>query len=155
MFCRSNRLGFILMAFFIMAICTQGHCQNNASIQGNWTIFSYENNMPRAIIKLSKVDGEIEGVIERFYYNSDDYEICAFCKGELKNKPIIGLRVLWGMEDDGGGYWSGGHVLDPQTGESYKCKMHLEANGKKLVVRAYRFIPWIGKTMNWVRRTES
>ena len=37
---------------------------------------------------------------------------CKECKGDRKDKPIIGMTILWGLKQDGD-EWNGGEILDP------------------------------------------
>ena len=49
-----------------------------------------------------------------------------------KGKPIKGMTILWGLKPDGKGKWSGGHVLDPENGKTYKSRLELLDGGGKL-----------------------
>ena len=57
---------------------------------------------------------------------------CDKCKGALHGKPIKGMVILWGLKPDGAGRWSGGTVLDPENGKTYKSKLQLLDGGRKL-----------------------
>ena len=75
---------------------------------------------------------------------------CGHCPGELKNTPLIGLRILWDLKKDGA-QWSGGKVLDPETGKIYKCVIAVEDGGKKLKVRGFIGFSRLGRTQYWLR----
>lgn len=63
----------------------------------------------------------------------------------LRNRPIIGLRVMNGFVPKGGKRWSNGTCYNPVTGKSYKSKMYL-ASADKLELRGYIGISFIGRT---------
>jgi len=69
----------------------------------------------------------------------------------LRDRPIIGLRLLQGFRSDGEGRWSGGRIYDPNNGKSYRCKLELEDGGKVLRIRGYVLTPLLGRTTRWVR----
>ena len=75
---------------------------------------------------------------------------CHDCTGEQKGKPVLGLKILWDLHKDGDG-WSGGMILDPETGKIYKCLLALEDGGKKLKVRGFIGVSLLGRTQYWLR----
>jgi uncharacterized protein (DUF2147 family) len=44
----------------------------------------------------------------------------------LRNRPIIGLQVIEGLTATGDNRWEHGTCYDPESGNSYRCKIHLE-----------------------------
>jgi uncharacterized protein (DUF2147 family) len=75
--------------------------------------------------------------------------VCAKCEDENKNKPILGLNILTGLqknEDE----WSGGNILDPRNGRIYNCYIKL-IKPNKLKIRGYIGLALFGKTAYWER----
>jgi len=70
---------------------------------------------------------------------------------ELRSRPIIGLRMLYGFRPDGPGRWTGGRIYDPNNGKSYRCKLELEDGGSTLEIRGYVLTPLFGRSTRWVR----
>lgn len=66
----------------------------------------------------------------------------------LRNRPILGLRLLDGFEFKGS-EWSSGTVYDPENGKTYKCVMKLD--GDTLNVRGYVGFSLLGRTTEWTR----
>ena len=66
-----------------------------------------------------------------------------------KDKPILGLDILTGLEKDDN-EWSGGTILDPRNGKIYKCYIKL-VNTNKLKIRGYIGVSLFGKTAYWQR----
>lgn len=74
------------------------------------------------------------GKIIKLINPSEPNPLCTKCPGAKKNKPIIGLSIIWGMQKDGDDY-SGGKIMDPNNGKVYTCKFWKE--GANLKVRGY------------------
>ena len=63
---------------------------------------------------------------------------------------MIGLRILWDLSKDGD-FWSGGSILDPANGKTYKCQLSVEDRGRKLKVRGFIGFSLLGRTQYWLR----
>jgi uncharacterized protein (DUF2147 family) len=79
--------------------------------------------------------------------------VCGKCKGAQKGQRIIGMEIIHNMRADGD-EWSGGEVLDPETGKTYRARMKLTDGGQKLVLRGYIGLPLFGRSQTWVRRSQ-
>ncbi|RMH23152.1 MAG: DUF2147 domain-containing protein [Acidobacteria bacterium] len=66
----------------------------------------------------------------------------------LRDRPIIGLPLLWGFRAKGPGQWAGGFIYDPASGKTYKCKITLQDDGT-LKVRGFVGISLLGRTTIW------
>ena len=42
---------------------------------------------------------------------------------DLRSRPILGLRMVWDMEDQGDGEWDGGRIYNPDDGYTYGSEM--------------------------------
>jgi uncharacterized protein (DUF2147 family) len=67
----------------------------------------------------------------------------------------MGLQVLSGFMQNGahqnGGEWTGGQVLDPETGKIYRASISVDAGGKMLRLHGYFVVPVLGRTKYWQR----
>lgn len=68
-----------------------------------------------------------------------------------RNRPVVGITMLWGFQPDGKNQWDSGRIYDPSSGKTYKSIMRLRAGGKQLHVRGYVGISLIGRTQIWTR----
>jgi uncharacterized protein (DUF2147 family) len=66
----------------------------------------------------------------------------------LRERPIVGLRLLQGLEYAGDGRWKNGRIYDPANGKSYKCQMKLEDDGS-LKVRGFIGFSLLGRSTVW------
>lgn len=70
---------------------------------------------------------------------------------ELRDRPIEGLEIVWGLQPDGdGGTWEDGKVYDPESGKTYNAKVTLEGENT-LKLRGYVGAPLFGRTSTWTR----
>ncbi len=119
---------------------------------GMWKTLDDKTGEARSLIKVWTEKGELLGRIEKLYQKPGENPnpLCDKCSGENKDKPIIGMTVMWGLEEDGD-EWNGGQILDPDDGKIYKCKVQVVEGGQKLEVRGFIGFALIGRTQTWVR----
>ena len=144
----------ISLVVLFLAVLSQGaYAAATDSPVGRWQTIDDATNKPQSIVRIYEQNGKLFGRVEKFL-NPDPKNpnpLCQDCSGALKNKPVLGLRMLWDMQKDKDG-WSGGTILDPETGKSYKCLMTLQDGGAKLKVRGFIGFALIGRTQIWNRQ---
>jgi len=126
--------------------------QTTATPVGLWKNIDDVTGKSKALIRITETDGVLSGKIERLFRDpaEDQNPKCVKCEGANKDQPIIGMVILVGLKKDGDEY-AGGTILDPDNGQTYKSKLVLEEDARKLRVRGYIGIPWIGRSQVWVR----
>lgn len=139
-----------------MAACLTAAGVRGASAQatavGAWNTISDTDGRPTAVVEIREVDGELVGTITALLVAAEPEDsVCGKCSGERKGQRVIGMEILRHMRPDGDA-WSGGEILDPETGKTYKAKMKLIEGGNKLVLRGYIGLPLFGRSQTWVRR---
>jgi uncharacterized protein (DUF2147 family) len=123
----------------------------SASPVGLWKTFDDKTGKPRAIVRIYEQGGKLFGRIEQSFTPEAETRVCVPCTDERKNQPIIGLVIIRNIKMDGNEY-SGGDILDPESGSVYRCKMHLEQGGTVLVLRGYIGFSLLGRTQTWQRQ---
>jgi uncharacterized protein (DUF2147 family) len=123
----------------------------NPSPAGLWQTIDDKTHKARGLVRIFEKDGAMFGRIEASFNPREATGVCGKCDGDRKNKPVIGLLVMRDMKKRGSEY-TGGDILDPDTGSLYKCKMSLEDDGRKLTVRGYMGIALLGRTQTWIRQ---
>lgn len=118
---------------------------------GRWQTIDDETGKPKSIVQIEQAgNGTLSGkVVEILQSNHGPNPMCDKCDGAQKGKPIKGMTILWGLKPDGTAVWSGGSVLDPAKGKTYKAKVTLTDGGKKLQMRGY--IGPFYRTQTWLR----
>lgn len=140
------------VVFALICLLPPSVVAQTVSPVGVWKTIDDVTGKERSIVRIIEVNGELQGTVEKIFERpGDDPEhLCDKCKGELKDKPVIGMTIVWGLKDKGD-VWKGGKILDPDNGKTYSCKMELAENGKELNVRGFIGISLIGRTQTWYR----
>jgi uncharacterized protein (DUF2147 family) len=119
-------------------------------VLGSWKTIDDQTGKARSIVKIYKEeDGKVYGRIDQILNPERRDALCGECEGEDKDKPIEGMVIIRGLEKDGDQYNSG-KILDPESGNLYKCYIELE-DPNKLKVRGYIGLSVIGRTQYWHR----
>ena len=124
----------------------------NASPVGVWKTIDDETGKPKSLVRITEEGGALTGKIEKLFRpaGQDQNPKCTACEGARKDQPIIGMTILSGLKKDGDEY-TGGEILDPSKGKTYRSKATLKDNGSKLEVRGYIGAPMFGRSQTWVR----
>jgi uncharacterized protein (DUF2147 family) len=119
---------------------------------GTWRSIDDKTRQERSIIRIIEENGELRGVVEKIFEQpgDDPAHLCKECRNERKDKPIVGMTILWGLKKDGD-TWAGGEILDPKNGKIYRAKISLSEDGGSLNVRGFIGISLIGRTQTWYR----
>jgi uncharacterized protein (DUF2147 family) len=122
-----------------------------ADATGRWKTIDDKTGKVKSIVEISKAaNGTYSGkVVEVLYSERGPNPVCDKCSGSNKNKPVKGMTILWNLKADGANEWSGGTILDPANGKTYKSKAELQAGGGKLDVSGC--IAFICRAQTWVR----
>ena len=116
---------------------------------GTWVTIDDKRNVDIAHVKIFMEDGMLYGKVIRLLPEART-RICAGCTGELKGKSIEGMTLIWDVKSGEKDYWSGGKLLDPNSGRQYDCSIWLD-NPDILKVRASFGISLLGRTQTWNR----
>ena len=117
------------------------------SVYGVWKAIDDGDGEATSHIEVFEQDGKLHGKIVKLLQESDEI-VCEKCDGERKGQPVLGMEIIWDMEQKGT-VWKGGRILDPEAGKNYKCRIKLD--GDILEVRGYIGMPALGRTQKWYR----
>lgn len=123
---------------------------NANSVDGYWQTIDGKTKKPSSIIKIQQNGSVFEGKVAKTYTSNPQKSLCVACKGSDKNKPILGLTIIKGMQCVSD-TCEHGTILDPRNGKVYHATMKLVNNGQELKVRGYIGMPLLGKTVIWKR----
>jgi uncharacterized protein (DUF2147 family) len=141
---KKNILLIIILLFAISS--------NSQSILGKWKTIDDETGNEKSIVEIYQVEGKIYAKIDKLLKKGDEDKICENCEGANKNKPLKGMIIINGLTKDGN-EWNGAKILDPKTGNEYKCYITLETPDK-LKVRGYLGFALLGRTQYWYKVTQ-
>ncbi|QFG53798.1 DUF2147 domain-containing protein [Chryseobacterium sp.] len=117
-----------------------------AQIEGKWKTIDDETGKAKSIVEITKNSkGQYVGKIVQLLAKPEN-NTCVKCTDDRKNKPLIGLEIIRGLNKDGNEF-TGGTITDPKSGKTYKCTIKRE--GDKLNVRGYVGFSLIGRTQTW------
>ncbi len=121
---------------------------------GRWVTYSDRTHAPSGVIEIRFEHGALKGTVVQMLNRptSQPPAICRKCDGPLKDAPVVGMTILWGLTSSGGASWDHGSILDPNSGDVYSAKLELENGGQKLLVRGYLGISLLGRTQEWLRQ---
>jgi len=111
---------------------------------GVWKTIDDETGEAKSLVKIYERDGKLYGRVTKLFKNPN--ATCDECEGEDHGKPIVGMVILWGLEQDDD-EWSGGKIFDPKKGKTYNCKLWIEDG--ELQVRGY--VGPFHRTQTWHR----
>ncbi len=135
----------VILGFIFIPLMIAGQ----SDIVGLWKAIDDVDGEPSSHIEIYQEGGKVQARIVKLLNKAPD-TLCEKCKGELKNKAIQGMTIMWDMTKSGK-EWSGGRILDPKNGKDYKCKITLNKDGKSLDLRGYVGVPTLGRTQTWYR----
>ena len=149
-----KRVSFLAFAIIMAGIGLSGFAAaaEETSPVGNWKTIDDKTGKVKSIVQIFEANGELKGKVEKLFSPPAKSEnpICDKCEGELKDKPVLGMVIMWGLKKDGNEY-TDGHILDPAEGKIYKCKIKLAEDGKQLELRGFVGISLLGRTQTWIR----
>lgn len=110
---------------------------------GLWHIIDNDTGNPEALITIEKEADTLRGTIVRVFPGpgEDPAPRCQLCQGDLKDKPAVGLIILWDLKAEDNKHFNG-KLLDPETGKIYRCRLTPLANGKEMQLRVYATVFW-------------
>ena len=118
---------------------------------GRWKTIDDKTGKVKSIVEITQAaNGALTGkVVDILHSDKGPSPVCDGCEGANKNKPVKGMTILWNLKADGANAWSGGTILDPANGKTYKSKVKLQTGGAKLDVSGC--IAFICRSQTWVR----
>lgn len=125
---------------------------------GTWKTIDDETHQAKSIVQITENNGELQAHIVKLLNRTPadiardgQVALCTQCDGNLKNKPVEGMTIMWGVHKDDD-VWDGGKIVNPKDGKVYKVKLSMLDGGQKLNVRGYIGFSWVGKTQVWERQ---
>ena len=137
-----KKISFLLLflAFFQM---------QSQTVLGKWKTIDDKTGETKSVVDIFENNGKVFGKIVEIIDATKRNKKCEKCEGIDKNKPVLGLVIIKGLTKDDDEY-NGGKILDPETGNIYKCILKLSGKDK-LEVRGYMGFALIGRSQTWIR----
>ncbi len=139
------------IAFVLATTSVLAMAQN--SPVGLWRTIDDDGKTEKSTVRITANGGVLTGKVEHITDPAKANEVCSKCDDDRKDKPIVGMTIITGAKQDPeeSDKWTGGMILDPAKGSSYKLILKTVDGGKKLDVRGYIGSPMFGRTQTWIR----
>lgn len=116
-----------------------------------WKTIDDKTGQPKAIVEFKKqANGTYNATIIKVL-DPKSAHACANCSGALKGKSLQGVTIVQNLKQTVEGKYDGGTILDPRSGDNYKMKADVAADGTKVTVRGYIGISALGRNQIWYR----
>jgi uncharacterized protein (DUF2147 family) len=118
---------------------------------GKWNSVDDKTKEVKSEITITEANGALSGKITKLLSKTAKQDaVCDKCSDARKDKPMIGLEIIRGGKKEAeADVWTGGKILDPESGKEYSLKLTPKDGGAKLDVRGS--IGPFGRTQTWVR----
>jgi uncharacterized protein (DUF2147 family) len=113
----------LLLLLYIPVACF------SQDIKGKWSTIDDNSGEPKSVVEIFERSGKFYGKIVKIIVKpgEDPDPVCDKCPEDdpRYNKKIIGMEILKDLEKSGTAF-DEGHILDPEIGKIYKCKLWVE-----------------------------
>lgn len=118
---------------------------------GLWKTIDDDGKTEKSLVRITESGGVLTGTIEKVFDPAKQDAKCEKCADDRKDKPVLGLTILRNVKQDAGDkeHWTGGEILDPNSGKTYKARLTPIEGGKKMEMRGY--IAFFYRTQVWQR----
>ena len=118
---------------------------------GLWKSVDDETKKEKSLVRIVEEGGVLSGKIEKLLDPAKQNDVCDKCSDERKDKPITGMTIIRNAKPAGEdpALWTGGEILDPNNGKTYKLRLKPLDGGKSLEVRGY--IGPFYRNQTWIR----
>lgn len=136
-----NALSLLMASVFFSSVVAQ-------DIVGKWKTIDHETGKAKSIVEIYEQGNKYYGKVIDIINPDKRHALCEECEGKDKDKPILGLVIITDMVKDEDVY-EDGKVLNPDNGETYRCRLKLQDDPDTLQVRGY--LAFFYKTQYWKR----
>ncbi len=113
----------------------------DSSIAGVWSVpflKGKDKGKERSHVEIFEKDGVYYGKIIKLSTVPAN-TLCAKCKGDKKDKPLMGMLVLWNLKKEAGRY-ADGKIMDADDGKEYTCSLVLASPDRLKVTASLLFL---------------
>jgi uncharacterized protein (DUF2147 family) len=118
---------------------------------GLWKTIDDDGKTEKSLVRIAESGGVLNGTIERVFDPAKQDAKCDKCTDDRKDKPVIGMTIIRNARQDADDktLWTGGEILDPNNGKTYKTRLKPVDGGKTMEMRGY--IGFLYRTQVWQR----
>jgi uncharacterized protein (DUF2147 family) len=118
---------------------------------GLWKTIDDDGKTEKSLVRITESGGVLSGAIEKVFDPAKQNAVCDKCTDDRKDKPVVGMTIIRNARQDADDktIWTGGEILDPKNGKTYKTRLKPVDGGKTMEMRGY--IAFIYRTQLWQR----
>ena len=118
---------------------------------GLWKTIDDDGKTEKALVRIIESGGVLSGTTEKIFDAAKQDAKCDKCTDDRKDKPVLGLNIIRNVRQDADDktIWTGGEILDPANGKTYKTRLKPVDGGKTMEMRGY--IGFFYRTQVWQR----
>jgi uncharacterized protein (DUF2147 family) len=118
---------------------------------GLWKTIDDDGKTEKSLVRITESGGVLSGTIEKVFDPAKQNAVCDKCSDDRKDKPVVGMTIIRNARQDANDktIWTGGEILDPNNGKTYKTRLKPVDGGKTMEMRGY--IAFIYRTQVWQR----
>lgn len=118
---------------------------------GLWKTIDDDGKTEKSLVRITESGGVLSGTIEKVFDPAKQHAVCDKCSDDRKDKPVVGMTIIRNARQDADdkSTWTGGEILDPNNGKTYKTRLKPVDGGKTMEMRGY--IAFIYRTQVWQR----
>ncbi len=140
----------ILLSVLLLALSPISESYSDPEIpSGYWKILDDDSGEMRSVVEFYMNGDKLHARIKELREGAED-AVCSECPGELDDKKLLGMDLIWDLSWDGS-RWSGGSIIDVDEGEIYSCRIN-SFDDETIDVRGYMGRPFLGRTVTWHRK---
>ena len=141
--------GRALIATILVAL--SGAAAAQMTPVGLWKTIDDDGKTEKSLVRITESGGILTGIIEKIFDPAKQDAKCDKCTDDRKDKPVLGMTIIRNVRQDADdkSIWTGGEILDPNKGSSYKTRLKPVDGGKTMEMRGY--IAFIYRTQVWQR----
>ena len=143
---KSKRINKYLLFVFLLS------CQIlwSQSVFGKWKTVDDRTGIAKAIVEVYEENGLLQARVLKVVEKGKENALCIKCKGDLKNKPVNGMKIMDDFEKNSKGEYKGNRLFDPEQAMTFRGKVWLDPKDtNKLKVRGY--LAFLYRTQTWHR----
>jgi len=107
---------------------------------GLWKTIDDDGKTEKSLVRITDGGGGVlTGKIEKIFDPAKQDSKCDKCSDERKDKPVLGMVILRNAKRDAEDQdtWTGGEILDPNNGKTYRTRLKPVEGGKQMQMRGY------------------
>lgn len=133
-----------------LALAAMSAAAQNTPV-GLWKTIDDDGKTEKSLVRISEAGGVLSGKVEKLFDAAKQDSKCDKCSDERKDQPVLGMVILRNLKQDPDDkeIWTGGEVLDPNNGKTYRARLKPLEGGKQLQLRGY--LGPFYRTQVWLR----